>query len=248
MDRLIYSSLSAMRGAMARQATTANNLANANTTGFRAEMASVRPLWVRGAGFESRAPSSEEVISADMRAGAIVQTGRSLDVALSGDALLGVQAENGEESYTRRGDLTIAASGLLTTGDGVPVLGETGPVTMPPADEIKIDEQGVIWIRPQGADPIAPMQQVDRLKLVSPAGSRIAKGLDGLFRVEGGGTLPSDPVARLTAGSLEGSNVNATQALVDMIEASRSWETQIKLVTTAKELDSSAADLMRLPD
>lgn len=248
MDRLIYSSLSAMRGAMARQATTANNLANANTTGFRAEMATVRPLWVRGQGFESRAPSSEEVMAADMRAGAIVQTGRNLDVALSGDALLGVQAENGEEAYTRRGDLTIAASGLLTTGDGIPVLGESGPITMPPADEINIDGQGVIWIRAQGADPTVPMQQVDRLKLASPTGSRIAKGLDGLFRVEGGGTLPADPQGQLTAGSLEGSNVNATQALVDMIDASRSWEMQIKLVTTAKELDSSAADLMRLPD
>ncbi|WP_380872554.1 flagellar basal-body rod protein FlgF [Sphingomonas sp. DBB INV C78] len=248
MDRLIYSSLSAMRGAMARQATTANNLANANTTGFRAEMASVRPLWLKGEGFESRAPSSEEVTAADMRAGAITQTGRSLDVALDGDALLGVQSEEGEEAYTRRGDLTIAASGLLTTGDGAPVLGDTGPITMPPADEVKIDDQGVIWYRPQGADPIQPMQQLDRLKLVSPVGSQIVKGLDGLFRVRDGGSLPSDPQARLKAGSLEGSNVNATQALVDMIDASRSWEMNIKLVTTAKDMDSSAADLMRLPD
>ncbi|SNS84392.1 flagellar basal-body rod protein FlgF [Sphingomonas laterariae] len=248
MDRLIYSSLSAMRGAMARQATTANNLANASTTGFRAEMASVRPLWLKGEGFESRAPSSEEVVTADMRAGVITETGRNLDIALEADALLGVQAENGEEAYTRRGDLMIAASGLLTTGDGAPVLGDGGPITVPPADDLKIDEQGQIWYRPQGADPIQPMQPLDRLKLVSPVGSQIAKGLDGLFRVRDGGALPPDPFARIKAGSLEGSNVNATQALVDMIDASRSWEMNIKLVTTAKELDSSAADLMRLPD
>ncbi|AGH48930.1 MULTISPECIES: flagellar basal body rod protein FlgF [Sphingomonadales] len=253
MDRLIYSSLSAMRGAMARQATTANNLANANTTGFRAEMASVRPLWIQAAGgrnggLETRAAASEEVVSADMRGGAVTETGRNLDIALDGDALLAVQAQDGEESYTRRGDLAISPGGLLVTGDGAPVLGETGPITMPPADDIRIDAQGVIWYRAQGADPIQPMQQLDRLKLVSPTGSRIAKGLDGLFRVEGGGALPSDPEARVTAGSLEGSNVNATQALVDMIDASRAWEMQIKLVTTAKELDNSGADLMRLPD
>lgn len=248
MDRLIHTSLSAMRGAMARQATTANNLANANTTGFRAEMANVRPLWLRGAGLDSRAPSSEEVTAADMRAGAITETGRPLDIALSGDAMLGVQAPNGEESYTRRGDLMVAPTGLLTTGDGAPVLGEGGPITMPPADELKIDDQGVVWYRPQGSEPGSPLQQIDRLKLVSPAGSKIAKGLDGLFRVVDGGTLPSDPEARVKSGSLEGSNVNATQALVDMIDASRSWEMQIKLVTTAKELDSSTADLMRLPD
>lgn len=248
MDRLIYSSLSAMRGAMARQTTTANNLANANTTGFRAEMASTRPLWLQGEGLDTRAPSSEEVVSADMRAGAIVETGRPLDVALGGDAMLAVQADNGEEAYTRRGDLMIAPSGLLTTGAGSPVLGESGPITVPPADEMKVDEQGTIWYRPAGADPTQPMQQLDRLKLVTPAGSQIAKGLDDLFRVRDGGALPSDPDARLTAGSLEGSNVNATQALVDMIDASRSWEMQVKLVSTAKELDSSSADLMRLPD
>jgi len=248
MDRLIYSSLSAMRGAMARQATTANNLANANTTGFRAEMASVRPLWLRGDGFESRAPSSEEVTAADMHAGTITETGRPLDVALNGDALLTVQAENGDEAYTRRGDLVVAASGLVTTGDGSPVMGEAGPITMPPADDVKIDEQGVIWYRPAGSDPIQEMQQLDRLKLVTPAGSQIAKGLDGLFRVVDGGVLPSDPDARVTAGSLEGSNVNATKALVDMIDAARAWEMQVKLVTTARELDSSSADLMRLPD
>lgn len=248
MDRLIYSSLSAMRGAMSRQATTANNLANANTTGFRAEMASVSPLWLRGNGLETRAPSSKEVTAADMRAGTVVETGQPLDVALNGDAMLTVQAENGEEAYTRRGDLTVAASGLLTTGAGAPVLGDAGPITMPPADAVKIDEQGVIWYRPAGGDPIQPMQQLDRLKLVTPAGSKIAKGLDDLFRVVDGGALPSDPDARLTAGSLEGSNVNATKALVDMIDAARSWEMNTKLLTTARELDSSAAELMRLPD
>lgn len=247
MDRLIHTSLSAMRGAMARQTTVANNLANANTVGFRAEVASQRPLWLRGGEFQGRAPASEEVVNADMKAGAIISTGRDLDVAMQGDAMLAVQADDGEESYTRRGDLMISPSGLLTTGDGVPVMGDGGPITMPPADKIMVGADGKISIVPEGGDP-TQMQQVAQLKIVSPKGSEIVKGLDGLFKVRGGGTLPTDPDAKVTQGALEQSNVNTSDALVQMIEASRSWETQIKLLTTAKELDSSTTDLMRLPE
>jgi flagellar basal-body rod protein FlgF len=246
MDRLIYTALSGMRGAMSRQTVTANNLANANTTGFRAELASARSLWVRGDGFESRAPVSQEVTGADMQAGSINHTGRDLDVAMTGDALLTVQAEDGSEAYTRRGDLQVAATGVLTTGDGHPVLGDSGPITIPPADSIRIAEDGAIWIVPAGGDASQP-QQVDRLKLTSPAGSNVAKGLDGLFRVQGGGALPSDPQARLISASLESSNVNTSQTLIDMIEASRSWDMQLQLVTSARDMDTSAADLMRLP-
>ncbi|MFN3944656.1 MAG: flagellar basal body rod protein FlgF [Allosphingosinicella sp.] len=248
MDRLVHSSLSALRGAMARQAATANNLANANTTGFRAEISSARALWVQGGGgaHAARAISSQEVLTADMRSGEVTETGRDLDIAIEGDALLAVQARNGEEAYTRRGDLQMAETGLLSTGDGHPVLGEQGPITIPPADRISIDRDGTIWIVPVGGDPNVP-QMVDRLKLATPAGSPLLKGLDGLFRVPNDGALPSDPDARLTPRSLEGSNVEATQALVDMIEASRAWDMQLKLITTAREIDSSAADLMRLP-
>lgn len=247
MDRLIHTSLSAMRGAMSRQTTIANNLANANTTGFRAEFASTRPLWLQGGSFQSRAPSSGEVINADMKAGAFVDTGRELDLALQGDAMLAVQATDGEEAYTRRGDLQISQTGLLTTGDGLPVLSEQGPLTIPPADKVQIDSDGRVWIIPEGGDE-TQFQEIGRLKIVAPAGSEIVKALDGQFRVRGGGTLPADPDARVTTGALEQSNVNVTDSLVQMIEASRSWETQIKLLKAAEELDSSSADLMRLPE
>jgi flagellar basal-body rod protein FlgF len=248
MDRLIYTSLSALRGAMARQATTASNLANANTPGFRAELADSQAFYVQGPGIDARAPQSEEVLGADMTAGAMNQTGRNLDVALKGDALLAVQSSEGDEAYTRRGDLQLSDSGLLTTGDGTPVLGDQGPITLPPADQIKIDGSGGIWILPQGSAPDAQYQQVDRLKLVSPQGSTIRKALDGLFREANGGTLPSDPTAGLTSGALEASNVSSTKALTDMIESSRAWDTQTKMIATAKEIDSSGADLMNLPN
>lgn len=247
MDRLVHTSLSALRGAMARQTAIANNLANANTIGFRAEIAAVRPVWLQGNGMEARAPSSEEVLAADMRAGAITETGRDLDVAVTGQTLIAVQGPEGDEAYTRRGDLLRSESGLLTTGDGHPVIGNQGPITIPPADSIKFDDDGTIWIVPEGGDPNQP-QEIDRLKLASPVGSRIVKSLDGLFRVEAGGALPADPTAKIVTRSLEGSNVDATKALVDMIEASRAWDTQLKLVSAAREIDGSAADLMRLPD
>ena len=246
MDRLIYTSLSAMRGSMSRQTAIANNLANAQTPGFRADMANAQALWLDGSGLDARAMASEEVLGADMKAGSVTQTGRDLDIAMQGDALLVVQAKDGEEAYTRRGDLQVSPSGLLTTGDGNPVQGTQGPVTIPPADAITIDQEGRVWIVPQGGDPENP-QEVDRLRLAAPAGSEIAKGLDGLFRVKGGGILPDDPEARLLTRSIEGSNVTATSALVEMIEASRSWDTQLKMISDVRDMDSATASLMQLP-
>ncbi len=246
MDRVIYTSLTAMRGSMARQTAIANNLANAQTPGFRADMAEAQTLWLHGSGLDARAVSSEEVIGADMQAGTVMATGRDLDIAMQGEAMLVVQAPNGEEGYTRRGDLKLASSGLLTTGDGHPVQGAQGPVTIPPADSIRVDEEGRVWVVPVGGDAENPLQ-VDRLRLAGTTGSDIVKGLDGLFRVRGGGILPDDPEARVTTRSLEGSNVSATSALVSMIEASKAWDSQLKLISDAREMDSATANLMQLP-
>ncbi|QNO28131.1 flagellar basal body rod protein FlgF [Sphingopyxis sp. OPL5] len=246
MDRVIYTSLTAMRGSMARQTAIANNLANAQTPGFRADMAEAQSLWLHGSGAGGRAMASEEVVGADMRAGTITATGRDLDIAMAGDAMLVVQAPNGEEGYTRRGDLQVSPSGLLTTGDGHPVQGSQGPVTIPPADSIKIDQEGRVFVVAAGGDPENP-QEVDRLRLATPTGSDIVKGLDNLFRVKGGGILPDDPEARVITRSIEGSNVTATVALVDMIEASKAWDSQLKLISDARDMDSATANLMALP-
>lgn len=245
MDRLIYSSLSAMRSSLARQTATANNIANAETPGFRADIAETQALWMRGAGSDSRAVASEEVLNADMKSGTVMATGRTLDVAANGDAMFVVQSEEGEEAYTRRGDLQVGDSGMLTTGDGRPVMGTGGPIILPPSDSISIDGQGRITIIPAGGDASQP-QEVGQLRLVSPKGSDVVKGMDNLFRVRGGGTLPDDPDARCNSGHLEGSNVSTTKALVDMIEASRSWDMQLKLISDARTNDEAAANLMKL--
>jgi flagellar basal-body rod protein FlgF len=139
----------------------------------------------------------------------------------------------------------LSSTGLLTTGDGRPVQGAQGPLTLPPSDAINIDDQGRVWTVPAGGDATQP-QQLDQLLLVSPAGSDVVKGVDGLFRVRGGGTLPADPDARVITRSLENSNVSATEALVEMIEASRSWDTQLKLLNDARDMDAATADLMSL--
>jgi flagellar basal-body rod protein FlgF len=245
MDRLVNTALTAMRGAMARQTAIANNLANTNTVGFRAEIANATTQWINGETYNTRAQQAEQVLGADMGSGAVTSTGNPLDVAVNGDALLAVQAPDGSEAYTRRGDLKMSDSGLLTTGDGNPVIGDGGPITLPLADSMSIAKDGGIWIVPQGGDPAQP-QRVDGLKLVNAKGSTIAKGSDNLFREVNGGALPQDDTASVTPSSIEGSNVNATQALVQMIEASRSWDTQVKMINTAKEIDDGGASLMRL--
>ncbi|NIJ21191.1 flagellar basal-body rod protein FlgF [Sphingomonas naasensis] len=246
MDRLVYTTMSGLRSQMAAQSTIANNIANASTTGYRAERVSFDRLVLQGSGYESRQLAAEEVQDFDRRAGTIVQTARPLDVAVTSDSWIAVQAADGSEAYTRRGDLSVAASGVLETGDGFPVMGSGGPITVPPHQAISIADDGTISIIPPGGDPTQP-QVVDKIKLASPEGSQTAKGLDNLLHVKGGGVLPEDLDARVQAGALEQSNVNLTEALVDMIENQRSYEVQAGLLKEAKTMDESAASLMRMP-
>ena len=245
MDRLIWTAVSGMSASLVRQRMIANNMANSQTIGFRAELMVAAPVTVKGPQLETRALTDAAVRGARMDQGVVSETGRALDVALNGQALIGVQAENGDEAYTRRGDLSLTPAGRLVNGDGRPVLGEGGPISIPPGSEVSIAPDGAVLVR-DAATPDAPLAQADKLKLASPVGSKIAKGLDGLFRVEGGGVLPADAEARLTGGALEQSNVRPSQVLVEMIEAQRLYDMRTKLIATAKELDEGGASLMRL--
>ena len=247
MDKLVYTAATGLRAHMAAQAAIANNMANASTTGFRADRVVFDRIALKGGGttLEARAPTSEEVTDADRDPGAIQQTGRPLDVAITGrDAWLAVQAADGSEAYTRRGDLEVSPSGVLQTGDGFIVQGGSGPITVPPYKSLSIAADGTISIvPPEGGEP----QPLDRLKLASAKGTDTVKGLDNLLRVRRGGALPDDMDAKLEAGALEGSNVNMTQSLVDMIENQRSYEVTASMLKSAKDMDESGASLMRLP-
>uniref|UniRef100_UPI0035CB50D2 flagellar basal body rod protein FlgF n=1 Tax=uncultured Sphingomonas sp. TaxID=158754 RepID=UPI0035CB50D2 len=246
MDKLVYTAASGLKAHLASQAAIANNMANASTIGFRADRVVFDRLSLKGSEFETRTPSSAEVVDADRKAGTIQQTGRPLDVAVASDSWLTVQATDGTEAYTRRGDLEIAPSGVLQTGDGFPVIGSGGPITIPPAQSVSISSSGEISIVPIGGDAKNP-QIIDTLKLASAKGSTTVKGTDNLLYVKGGGVLPADMDAKIESGALEGSNVNMTQALVDMIENQRSYEVQANLMKSAKDMDESSASVMRLP-
>lgn len=246
MDRLIYTAVSGMSDSMIRQGAIASNLANAQTVGFRAETFDSTPVSVRSQDtLGVRTMVSTGVMGADMSAGSIVSTGRALDIAINGDAMLAVQTGDGGEGYTRRGDLSISPSGLLVNGDDRPVLGANGPITLPPGSNVTISPDGDIMVA-DPATPDAPPQVVDRIKLVSWQGSPIAKGLDGLFRVRDGGVLPTDEAASVVSGSLEQSNVDPTAILVQMVEAQRLFDMRTKVVASAKEVDEASASLMRL--
>jgi len=246
MDRLIYTAVSGMADSMTRERVIASNMANAQTTGFKAETLYTTPITLKGDGLEARAMAEGEVKGAKMDAGSINATGRKLDVAMQGDAMLAVQAMDGTEAYTRRGDLSISPTGVLENGDGRPVIGNGGPITVPLDAQVSIGPDGSVLVA-NAEQPNLPPQPVDRLKLADPAGSSIAKGLDGLFRVVGGGVLPADDTAKLVPGSLEASNVNASDVLTQMIQAQRLFDIRTKLISTAKDVDQSSTTLMRLP-
>ena len=245
MDRLIYTAMSGMSASMLRQRMVASNMANAQTIGFKAERIDMRPVTLESDGMEVRAMNRTEVRGASMKQGSVTPTGRELDVALQGDAMLALQAMDGTEAYSRRGDLSVTAAGVLQNGDGLPVIGENGPLTVPAGAEVSIAEDGGVLVFDK-TQPDLPAQRIGRLKLASTSGSEIEEGLDGLFRVKGGGVLPMDADARVIPGALEQSNVVPSQVLVDMIEAQRLFEIRTNVVSTARELDEGSARLMRL--
>ena len=242
---MIYTALTGMDAAMSRQRAIASNLANAQTAGFRSETFSVSTFTLKGPSLETRAIVQGVVKGANLAAGRVVPTGRDLDIALRGDAFLALQAADGSEVYSRRGDLSIGAGGVLENGDGRPLMGVAGPITVPLGSAVTISEDGRVMAA-NPAEPDLPPQEVARIKLVNPNGSRIEKNLDGFFQVPGGGVLPVDELARIDVGSLEQSNVDTAQTLTEMIEAQRSFDRRSKLFTTASELDQAGSRLMSL--
>ena len=238
MDRLIYLSMAGAKANLQRQDTLANNLANASTNGFRAEMQAFRAVPVRGDGASTRVYALESTIGHDARPGPVQSTGRSLDVAMQGNAWLGVQSLDGTEAYTRAGSLQVSAEGQLVTPAGLPVLGDGGPITVGLNAAIEIASDGSITSTTGNGRP----QQVGRLKLVTPE-APLTRGTDGLFRAADG-ELPADPTARVQTSALEGSNVGAIETMVAMISAARQFEQQMKMLQGAEQREQGAAKLL----
>lgn len=245
MDRLVYTALSGLRRAEFAQAVTANNLANASTAGFRRDASVFQSQWVQGAEYDDRVQAGSQSTGAELDAGTVATTGRPLDVALLGSAMLAVAGPDGE-AYTRRGDLMIDGEGALRTSDGRAVIGEGGPIAVPPGAAIEIGQDGTVAFRAPGDTPDAPLNDAGRLKLVAATPATVQKHLDGLFRKTGGGALDADPSARVQPGALEGSNVKPVATMVELIEQSRAFEMHSKLVSESRDLDAASAALMRV--
>jgi len=262
MDKMLYIAMSGAKQNMRALSITANNLANSNTTGFKADLAQARSMQAFGEGLPSRVFAMTESPSQNFDSGAQLTTGRALDVAIEGDGWIAIQplavgqastqvglaavsSNIAEEAYTRQGELRLNEEGQLETAKGGVVLGESGPITIPlPVANIHISKNGAIMVQPEGA-PNTIQEEVARIKLVNPDVRDLEKGADGFFRRKDGKTTDADVNVVIQSGALESSNVNPVYEMTKMINLQRQFEMQLKLMKTAEENDSSASALLR---
>ncbi|NLY13500.1 MAG: flagellar basal body rod protein FlgF [Gammaproteobacteria bacterium] len=245
MDKMLYISMTgASHNTKALQAH-ANNLANVSTSGFKRDFEQARSMPVFGDGLPARAYALSERPGTDFTAGTLQETGRDLDIAAVGDAWLAVQAADGSEAYVRTGSLQIDALGMLRTASGLPVMGNAGPIAVPPEQKVEIGQDGTISIRALGEAP-SVMAEVDRLKLVLPDPKQLEKGADGLVRARDGLPFEADANARVTSGFTEASNVNAVEEMTAMLSLSRQFELHVKMMRTAEDNSSAVARIMQL--
>jgi len=243
MDKLIYTSMTGASAAAQRQAVLANNLANASTNGFRAELSAFRavPLNAQGAA-TTRVFALEATSGHSSLPGAVQRTGRPMDAMAQGNAWFAVQGLDGTEAYTRNGSFEVTPEGQLVNSSGQPVLSDGGaPIDVPPNAKVSLGSDGTISAQ-VGNQPPATL---GRLKLVTPtAEEKLVRSDDGLFRTATADALPQDGTARIQTGAVEGSNVNPVETMVGMIQAARQFETQMRLLQTAEANDKSASQLL----
>jgi len=245
MDKMLYIAMSGAKQNMQALSVNANNLANAKTTGFKADLANARSMQAFGEGMPTRVFSMTERAGQNFDSGSLLTTGRDLDIAIEGQGWLSVQTKDGGEAYTRSGQLKLSDNGALETSNGDLVLGDSGPIFLPlPVNNINISSDGTIMVQPEGA-PSNAQEEVARIKLVNPDNRFLEKGSDGLFRRKDGNNEPADITVKVASGALESSNVNPIGEMTDMIALQRQFEMQLKMMKTAEEVDASAASLLR---
>jgi len=242
MDRVIYTAMTGAKHTLGQQAAVANNLANLNSTGFRAAMHKLRAVEVQTEALRSRAFVVDATIATDFSTGPITHTGRQFDAAIEGKGWFAVQTPDGGEAYTRDGSFELSANGVLQTRSGLPVIGDAGPITIPPDSEIVIGKDGSISAFTPGQGDVVNV--VARLKLVNPPEQELVRGDDGLFRQRNGQPAAADEAVQVAGGYLEGSNVNAVDQLVQMISLARQFEMQTRMLQTAEANDQAAARVL----
>lgn len=243
MDKMLWVAMTGADQLLDAQAIVAHNIANVATNGYRADLHAFSSYLVRGPGFETRVNAVAEQLGFDPRTGTLQDTGRPLDLAIRGRGWFAVQAADGTEAYTRAGDFHLSPDGMLETAGGLPVLGEGSPVTLPPFSKVEVGADGTLSIVPLGLGP-ETLAVVGRIRLVNPDEAELVKGADGLMRMRDGSQAPADASVRVASGALESSNVNAAEALVEMIEIARQFEIQVRLMDTADQTDSAIQQLL----
>ncbi len=243
MDRGLYVSMTGAKQIMQAQSVNNNNIANANTTGFRADTVSFTSEPIYGPGYASRVNAVAGDSGTDFSSGVLTSTGRPLDIGVNGKGFITVQGADGKEAYTRAGDLQVTAEGAVTTSTGLAVMTENGPLIVPPSSSVTIGSDGTVSVVPQGLSAAA-QSQVDRIKLVNPPTKDLKKGEDGMLRLKSGGKATTDESVTVQSGTLESSNVNAAQSLVSMIELQRLYEFQIKSMNSADTNEQAAERMM----
>ncbi len=246
MDRSLYIAMSGAKQSLLAQSSNANNLANMQTTGFKSDLDWFRNRPVTGAGYPTRVYAMIEKPGTDFSTGALQTTGRDLDVAINGTGLMAVQGEDGKEAYTKAGDLRITPEGLLQTGTGLQVIGQNGPITVPPSEKLTIGSDGTITIIPLGSGNATTLQVLDRIKLVKPEMADVEKQGDGLLHPKNKLPLAASADASLTTGVLEGSNVQGFSAMTEMIELARNFELQTKVMKNVDDNSAASAKLMQM--
>lgn len=245
MDRLIYTAMTGAKHIMEQQATTSHNLANTSTTGFRAQLDSFRAVPVISDGLPTRAFVVDSTVGTDFSTGGLQMTGRALDVAIEGKGWLVVQQPDGSEAYTRSGSLKLNENGVLQTQNGLNVMGDTGPITIPPDVNISIGKDGTISTVPTTGQ-LNSVNVVGRLKLVNPDENNLVRGDDGLFKTRNGVPAENDSNVAVASGTLENSNVNVVDAMVSMINLGRAFEMQMKLLQNAESNATKADQILAL--
>lgn len=244
MDKLLYVAMSGASENAIAQKAHANNLANVSTNGFQRDLQQARSMPVFGEVMPSRAYAMSERPGTDFSDGPMVDTGRDLDIAVKGGGWIAVQTPDGGEAYTRSASMNIDALGVLRTGNGLPVMGNGGPIAVPPQEQIEVGADGTISIRSMGEGPRV-MAQIDRIKLVKPDMSNMEKGPDGLIHTKDGKPAAADAGVQVESGFQQASNVNAVEEMTEVLALSRQFELHIKMMKTAEDDDAASARVLQ---
>lgn len=234
MDRLGYTAMTAASRTMTSLQVRANNLANANTPGFRADLEQSKAVAVEGYGYDSRHLALVQSNGVSLASGALMATGRDLDFAIKGQGLIALQGPDGE-AYTRNGSMQVDAE-LNLTINGRPVLGEGGPIVLPEYDSIHIGSDGLVSVTPRGDFLMA---EIDRIKRVDVPAAELVKSPSGLLVTKNGEPAAANDEVVLVAGHLEASNVSAIDQLVATMSLNRLFETQVKMMKAAEDLSKA---------